>query len=382
MNILGYDCFTAAGAGPKKLMQALMSGTDCSTLLPAFKEDGSSNPGRVCRLSEEWTGGGSFQQKLEHLAQQLWNSVWMQLHSTIQEDLEKSRCAFVFSSTKGFVEDYIWQKHLDIRQQPDPYSAVLQNFTQKNQPQSWILKCNMSNACSSSHVALEYIQDLFQQKRIDYAVLFCADLIGPFIAKGFGSLRALSPTQNKPFAENRDGLQLGDGAAMFVLSTRNEGLFQITGVASETEGSSITRPSMSGQGLFKAIQKINAQHSVQPDGIVAHGTGTRFNDLSEDMAFQKFFSEQCTVPITGTKWCIGHTLGASGAMDLIAACEILKNQKGFYLGNTPQKDSQLKMTYMTRNLDLPAQKWNQILVTSLGFGGVHAAMLVEKARMS
>ncbi|MGE0631826.1 MAG: beta-ketoacyl synthase N-terminal-like domain-containing protein [Pseudobdellovibrionaceae bacterium] len=366
MYILGYNCVTAAGFGADKLMDALYSGRDCSQ----SQEDG----GRICFIPRGVEPKQNFQQRFQSYLHKLWSSLG--LSAEITTDLKKTRVAFLFSSTKGIVEDYVWTE-IEIRNHEDPFHAVYSQFTDAYPEINWTLKCNISNACSSSHLAFEYAQDLFAQDRIDYAFVFASDLIGPFIYKGFFSLKVASLTTCQPFAASRDGLQLGDAAALILLSKDKKSGLKIADVASETEGTSITRPSMSGEGLFKAISKMSQSYKIAPDLIVAHGTGTRFNDQSEDLAFQKCFTSYPKVPVTGTKWAIGHTLGASGAIDLIAACELLKNKKSFSLQNTPEKDPTLKMNYLTKGSSSP-EHLKQVLISSLGFGGVHAALLLEK----
>ena len=117
----------------------------------------------------------------------------------------------------------------------------------------------------------------------------------------------------------------------------------------------------------------------QPDLVIAHGTGTLFNDSTEDMALEKFLHQK-NIPVTGTKWCIGHSLGASGAVDLIAGCEILKNKKPFHIHNVTAADPELKMNYLTSNKGHVFKKINTILLTTLGFGGVHGALTLSTAK--
>jgi 3-oxoacyl-[acyl-carrier-protein] synthase-1 len=285
------------------------------------------------------------------------------------------------------IEDFIWQQSAeDARKIEDPFAVVLNDFISAAPELGQPLSCNISNACASSHVALEYAQDLFAMGRIDYAIVIAADLIGPFVYQGFYSLKVLSQTQNKPFSADRDGLQLGEAITMMVL-TKTPTALQIAGVASDTEGTSITRPSMNGASLAKTFEILQKSVSkFQPDLIVAHGTGTKFNDMAEDRALHSFFSKNDSLrapAVTNTKWSLGHTLGASGMIDLIAACEILKSGKVFPIAATTKSDTTLTMNYLNsttaRDFQNPVQ---QVLINSLGFGGVHASLLVQKAEAS
>jgi 3-oxoacyl-(acyl-carrier-protein) synthase len=144
-------------------------------------------------------------------------------------------------------------------------------------------------------------------------------------------------------------------------------------VASESEGVSVTRPSMDGSSLSRAIEKLPGKKDF--DLIIAHGTGTKFNDFAEDQAFRKFPK----APVTGCKWSVGHTLGASGAVDIAAASLVLERQKIFSLANTLEIDAELRSNYLVGKNQRPPNRLQNILVSSLGFGGIHAAVSITEA---
>jgi 3-oxoacyl-(acyl-carrier-protein) synthase len=174
-------------------------------------------------------------------------------------------------------------------------------------------------------------------------------------------------------------LQLGEAVAVLLLS-RSGGSFRIAAVASETEGQSVTRPSNEGHSLARVGKKVLEKYSHHVDAVIAHGTGTSLNDKSEDQALASVLGEfRTTTPVTSTKWCVGHTLGASGVIDLIAALEILRSQSFFKIHATVETEPAFKLRYLTKNSELPTAPVGSVLVTSLGFGGVHAALVVEKA---
>ncbi|WP_413293193.1 beta-ketoacyl synthase N-terminal-like domain-containing protein [Bdellovibrio sp. HCB185ZH] len=375
MYIQNYSCTTAAGFGTRALMSALYSGKDCS--IPA------ENGGRVCYLEQNPEKAQTYKNIFVNAFKDLIHPVREGLSKNAHGDITKSRAALIFASTKGCLEDFIWEATSEnIREMQDPFTSIYQEFTEAMGDLEWTLHCNISNACASSHVALEYAQDLFMADRVEYALIIAGDLIGPFVYKGFQSLKVISPTGNRPFSGDREGLQLGEAMAMLLLSKERKSPndLKVTGVASDTEGSSITRPSLNGQGLLRAIEKANAQSAIQPDLVIAHGTGTKFNDSAEEQALAKFLGtiQKADTPITNTKWSIGHTLGASGLIDVIAACEILKTQKAFRIQNTLTKESAFTGNYLTAQSDVEQyRKFRQILVTSLGFGGIHAACAIS-----
>lgn len=385
MHIIDYNCITAAGFGPQSLMHALYNGQSCGQ--PA-KANTWSHPltapgGLIALIPTEAKLSMQARQNISFNINSLWNDLWNKLSITTQKEIQNSRLGLIFSSTKGYIEDFVsTTSEEQIQTAMDPYIGLIKDFQSSHAELPIVQSLAISNACCSSHVALEYIQDLFATSQVDYALLIAVDVIGPFIYNGFQSLKVLSHSKNQPFAIERDGLQLGEAIGLILLSKKkfSESSFVIKKVASETEGSSITRPSVNGQGLLRTLKTIAADDPKQkPDLVVAHGTGTKFNDLAEDQALSEFSQSMGypSLPITNTKWCIGHTLGASGTIDLIAACEILKTQKVFNINSHSQKDPSLKMHYLLKNEAVPAQI-RRILITSLGFGGVHASLLLEK----
>jgi 3-oxoacyl-(acyl-carrier-protein) synthase len=96
----------------------------------------------------------------------------------------------------------------------------------------------------------------------------------------------------------------------------------------------------------------------------------------EDAVYRRLFA---TVPVTCTKWSVGHTLGASGAVDLIAACEMLRRGEVFRIANTEAPDPAFAARYLTRQARWSGPPPARALVASVGFGGMHGAALVELA---
>nr|MBA2405288.1 hypothetical protein [Bdellovibrionales bacterium] len=240
----------------------------------------------------------------------------------------------------------------------------------------WQLKQVVSNSCTSGHASISLAKKWIESGACDKVLVLAGDVIGPFIHTGFQSLKALSSTSGKPFQENRDGLVLGE-AVTAILFSHEASEFQLIDIAITNEAHSITGPSPEGRGLQSCIQAL-AQNNLTPDFAIAHGTATFLNDQTEDFVLheaQKIFAK--TFPITGTKWSIGHTLGASGCIDLIAALLCLKHQKVFSLPGD-KNSGFLASNYVFGG----PQKgtFQTALVTSLGFGGTNGALLVKQVR--
>lgn len=380
MFVIDYDCMTAAGLNKEALSNALTQGRACFEVVSDKKWSRPVAPGGlVCQIPFAQRLGETTQDLITKNLQTLTQNIFSRISPQFISELASQRVGIFFASTKGFIEDFVYSaEEKFIRHHPDPFFAITENFKKLNPEINFVKSLSLSNACCSSHVALEFAQELFESDNLDYAFVLAADLVGPFVYQGFNSLKVLSHTRNKPFSGDRDGLQLGEALSVILLSKSPQGSkIRISKVSSDTEGSSITRPSVNGQGLVRTLKNLNLKKN--PDFIVAHGTGTIFNDLAEDQALGEFLSElnSPSTSITNTKWCTGHTLGASGSVDLIAACEILKTQKIFSIGSLQNKDPKLKMNYLLAHLK-PEGPFNSGILTSLGFGGVHASLSLER----
>ncbi|MGE4133655.1 MAG: beta-ketoacyl synthase N-terminal-like domain-containing protein [Bdellovibrionales bacterium] len=281
----------------------------------------------------------------------------------------------ILASTKGRLGDFIFSPRAEDLA-VDPLTPLLDQTLGRlglKAGRSLVV----SNACSSALAAMALAQEWLHQD-LDDVLIFAGDVISDFVRQGFRSLNLLDNTHiPKPFSGSRAGFLLGEAAACIWLSRKtSRPLASLAPVGLDMDSSAVARPSPSADSLRRAIGKISKVHSSPPSLILAHGTGTLINDVAEDLAFSDFFGET-TPPVTGSKWSIGHTLGASAAVDTILAVECLQRQSSFPLANTSLADSGFRSRYLTSVKD-PIEKVNRVLVTSLGFGGLHAAALVER----
>ncbi|MCL2661668.1 MAG: beta-ketoacyl-[acyl-carrier-protein] synthase family protein, partial [Acidobacteriaceae bacterium] len=145
--------------------------------------------------------------------------------------------------------------------------------------------------------------------------------------RAWDSMRVVSPTSCRPFAADRDGMTLGEGAAMLVLETlasaqaRNAPILgEIVGFGMSADAGHIAQPQMEGAAL--AMRKALADAGATPDEvgyINAHGTGTQANDSTEAAAIHQVFGARAKkIPVSSTKSLHGHAIGASGALEALA----------------------------------------------------------------
>ena len=163
---------------------------------------------------------------------------------------------------------------------------------------------------------------LIQSGQYDHAVIAGADVISKFVLSGFQSFQAVSQGLCKPFDADRDGINLGEGAATVILSAdkpTGEAIELVSGAISN-DANHISGPSRTGEELYYAINKAMDAAGLKPqdiDFISAHGTATVYNDEMEAKAVTLAGLQH--VPLNSLKGFYGHTLGASG---LIPVCSM------------------------------------------------------------
>lgn len=235
----------------------------------------------------------------------------------------------------------------------------------------------VSNACVSGTQGVLIGKRLIHAGLYNNVVIVGGDLVSKFTVSGFKALNALSSEPCKPFDQNRKGVNLGEGAATIILSSKalahQENIVVETGFSSN-DATHISAPSRVGEGLLKAIKKISERNDLTSvDFISAHGTATLYNDDMESQALER--ANLNNVPLHSLKGYFGHTLGAAGVIESVMGIASLRyNQtivsRGFEISGTVQKLNPIK-TITHKSL-------KTFLKTSSGFGGCNAAVLFSK----
>ena len=380
--IHSYGCTSAAGPATSDFWQSLTAGTDHSEVLNAENWPAQpQSPVRACLWKVEGlpptTARAALLVQMKRALREALDGLDA---SARQRILVSEKLGVILASTKSFVDDYVWSPEWRAEENSqenskDAFAPLLSDFLSQSGLAA-ARSLTVSNACASALSALFLAKQWLRTGEFEDVLVISVDRIGPFVANGFDRLRALTTDRVRPFSADRNGLQLGEAAAAIILSSQ-AGPVELEGVGIDAEGFAVTRPSQAGDSLKRACLKLKDLRSRPPELIIAHGTATRINDSIEDQVFREVFAETGSSPaITGTKWCIGHTLGASGAMDVIAACEVIKRQQWFRIGNTPEVDPEFKGRYLTSLSDLGPKALRRVMVTSLGFGGIHAATIL------
>ncbi len=170
----------------------------------------------------------------------------------------------------------------------------------------------LSTACSSSARALISGKRLIEAGLADVAIVGGADTLSRMPINGFDSLESLSVERCMPFSKQRDGISIGEGVALMLL-TREPHEVAIVGVGESSDAYHMSAPHPQGEGAIRAIKMALQQGGLSPDAlgyINLHGTATRLNDQIEASVINRLFGE--AVPCSSTKHLTGHMLGAAG----------------------------------------------------------------------
>ena len=252
---------------------------------------------------------------------------------------------------------------------------------------------NLSTACASATHALGTAFHMVRSGSSEAAIAggHEAPLTFGFL-RAWDSMRVVSPTACRPFSADRDGMTLGEGAAMLVLESldaalaRNAPIFaEIVGFGMSADAHHITQPQSDGAAL--AMRKALKDAGATPDEvgyINAHGTGTQANDAVEAAAIHKVFGDRASkVPISSTKSLHGHSIGATGALEAIASVLALHTgQWPFNAGVTtidPAIDLDIILNQPRAAFESLSDKTRDIVLSnSLAFGGLNAVIALRR----
>lgn len=192
---------------------------------------------------------------------------------------------------------------------------------------------------------------------------------------------------SRPFAVDRDGFVVAEGAATLVLEELEHALArgahiycELVGYASTCDAYHVTAPLENGEGAQEAMRRALRSAGLQPEDISyinAHGTSTKFNDSSETRAIKAVFGEHAyDVPISSTKSVTGHLMGAAGSVEAVFCIKAITEQFIPPTINLDAPDPECDLNY-TPNVGVAAEI-HTVMSNSFGFGGHNAVLIFSK----
>ncbi len=383
LNALGVIC--ALGRGQAQVSRNLFAG-DCS----GMRAESGWVPERVLPV-------GSVQGELATIPVELGqqssrnNQLLLEAALQIEDEIRQaihtygaSRVGIVLgTSTSGIDEAsrgialYLRDKHFpcDYDYQQQELSApanFLADWLQLSGP-AYVI----STACTSSARALMSAQRLLDLGVCDAVICGGVDSLCKLTLNGFSALEAVSNERCNPFSANRNGINIGEAAVLFVMS-KAPAPIALLGSGASCDAHHISAPEPTGKGALQAMRKALASAKLAPQQIGylnLHGTATQHNDAMESLAVASLFPEG--VACSSTKPMSGHTLGAAGALEA-AFCWLSLTH-----GRVPPHvwDGQADPT-------LPALQWARsgeslektcLMSNSFAFGGNNVSLIIGEA---
>ena len=245
----------------------------------------------------------------------------------------------------------------------------------------------ISTACTSSARALMSAQRLLDLGVCDVVLCGGVDTLCKLTLNGFSALEAVSGQRCNPFSRNRNGINIGEAAVLFLMSKQpGDGqAIALLGSGASSDAHHISAPEPSGRGAQEAMRKALHRAGLQPQQIGylnLHGTATAHNDAMESHAVAAVFPEG--VPCSSTKPMTGHTLGAAGALEA-AFCWLSLSTDNREHALPPhvwdgQADPELPaLNWVTPATRLTSTGPRYLMSNSFAFGGNNVSLIIGDA---
>lgn len=245
----------------------------------------------------------------------------------------------------------------------------------------------ISTACSSSAKAICSAKRLITAGICDVVIAGGVDTLCDLTLNGFDSLELLSTDICNPFSKNRDGITIGEGAAVFLVTRDGTPAdVELSGCGESSDAHHISCPEPNGNGAEVAIQEALSSAGLKPEQICyinLHGTGTHLNDSMESICVNRIFGDK--VPCSSTKALTGHTLGASGVLEAAFLWLALTHEDQGKIPLPPHVwdgdiDPSLPSICFTQygQYAAPINGSYALMSNSFAFGGSNASIILKK----
>jgi len=244
----------------------------------------------------------------------------------------------------------------------------------------------LSLSCSSGAAAIVHGIELIRAGRAKAVVVGGYDALSRFAWSGLSALRTMTKDEIRPFDKNRAGTIFSEGAAAviieeldYALSRGAPVLAEVLGGATNNNAHHMTAPSKEGEGSALVMNAALCDAGVSPsevDHVNAHGTGTKYNDVTETQAIKTVFADHArNIPVTSIKSMTGHMMGAAGSMEAVASVMTLREGIIPPTINFNETDPECDLDYVfNKSRDVSI---GTVLSNSAGIGGCNAAVVLR-----
>ncbi len=242
-----------------------------------------------------------------------------------------------------------------------------------------------ATACASAGAAIGIAVDYLRARHADVAIAGGSDALCRLTYSGFNVLQAVDSEPCAPFAAQRKGITLGEGAAYLVLERWDDAIARGARVLAELcaygatcDAHHPTAPHEDGRGAEAAMRGALCEAGIAPQAIHyvnAHGTGTLLNDSAETKAIVAAIGSG--VPVSSSKSYFGHTLGASGAVEAVVVVLALLHQIAPPTLRLQAPAADCTLDYIPHTPR--PMKMQTALSNTFGFGGSNVSLLFRRA---
>ena len=247
----------------------------------------------------------------------------------------------------------------------------------------------VASACASATLAMGNALAALRAGEIDIALAGGSDSLCRLTYAGFNSLRAVDPRACRPFRAEREGMSIGEGAAVLVLETAASAsargarvLGWLVGAGASCDAHHMTAPDPQGAGIARAVAAALTDAGLEAaaiDFVNVHGTGTPHNDAAEANMLRAVFGDRLPqLPLTSSKGAIGHYLGAAGAIEAVATMLCFLHGAVHPTPGEGAVDPAMGLDLVTGSAR-PLAGARFALSTNLAFGGTNAAIILGSA---
>lgn len=312
------------------------------------------------------------------------NALLLHCALQIQNDIEKlikrygkNRIAVVTGTTNSGAQEYETSRNVIHTQIGLPAMFLKEHFGFKN------YAAGVSTACTSGIKAFSTGIKLLENNICDAVICASTDALTNTPIFGFNALEVESHGQCNPFSKNRDGINIGEGAAIFLLEKDTQEGIKILGLGETSDAYHCATPDPEGQQASCAIEQALNSAGLRArdiDYINLHGTGTLTNDLMEANAVYRIFKDN--VPCSSTKSLTGHCLGAAAGIETALCLAFLDDKINPDKKLLPhvydgQYDPELPAIRLVQQKET-ASKAKIAMCNAFGFGGSNAVIIIGK----